>query len=162
MPPMNSRDLRVAQYFTATVSFLLIALGGDLWPFTWWDMYSDGDYSPPTEVDRLELHIVDETGQPHILHPMELYTLDDDKSSQALGPRLIRRAVEGSAEQQAVYRPYLIRQVEFVLDTRIEHVEIWRYSWQVDFDQQPPIDIDQPTQTVLVDRVTAPTPALSP
>ncbi|MEM9909068.1 MAG: hypothetical protein AAF921_29065 [Cyanobacteria bacterium P01_D01_bin.44] len=159
---MDSRDLHVAKYLITTVSLLLIALGGKLWPFTWWDMYSDGDYSPPTEVERLELHIVDKTGQQHILRPMDLYTLDDDKSSQAPGPRLIRQAIEGSAEQQAVYRPYLIRQVEFVLDTRIEQVEIWRYSWQVDFDQQPPIDIDQPMQTVLVDRITASTPDLSP
>ncbi|MDV3349792.1 hypothetical protein SPB21_24370 [Leptothoe sp. ISB3NOV94-8A] len=153
---MEAQELRLAKYFTAGISFLLLALGGSLWPFTWWDMYSTGDgYSPPTEVSRLELHVVDSSGQQHVLRPMDLYTLDNDTSNQTPGHQLVQNAIEGNAEQQAIYRPYLIQQIEFALDTKIEQVEAWRYFWQVDFDQQPPMDIHQPAQTVLIDRFAA-------
>ena len=153
---METQELRLAKYFTAGISFLLMALGGTFWPFTLWDMYSTGDnYSPPTEVNRLELHVLDRSGKQHVLRPMDLYTLDDDTSNQTPGHKLMQKAIEGNAEQQAIYRPYLIQQVEFVLDTQIEQVEAWRYFWQVDFNQQPPIDINQPAQTVLIDRFLA-------
>ncbi|ESA32082.1 hypothetical protein N836_28415 [Leptolyngbya sp. Heron Island J] len=153
---MEAQELRLAKYFTAGISFLLIALWGSLWPFTWWDMYSTGSpEKPPTEVSRIELHIVDSTGEQHVLRPMDLYTLDDDTSNQVPGHRLMHNALADDAEQQAIYRPYLIQQIEFVLDTQIEQVEAWHYSWQVDFAQQPPIDINQPAQTVLIERFMA-------
>lgn len=151
----DARDLRLAKYVTASISFLLIALGGGLWPFTWWDMYSTGDYQPVSEVSRFELHVLDTAGQHHVLRPMDLYTLDDDTSGQAPGHRLIRIAVTGTPQQQAVYHPYLIRQIELVLDTKIEHIEVWKNSWQVDFGQHPPIEIERPSQTVLIDRLSA-------
>ena len=153
---MEAQELRFAKYFTAGMAFLLLALGGSLWPFTWWDMYSTSDgYAPPTEVSRLELHVVDSTGTNHVLRPMDLYTLDDDTSNQTPGHRLMEKAIEGTPEQQAIYRPYLVRQVEFILGTQIDQIEAWRYFWQVDFEQHPPLDMQQPAQTVLIDRFTA-------
>ena len=152
---METRNLRLAKYFTAGVSFLLIALGGGLWPFTWWDMYASGDRSPTATVSRLELHVTDSAGQQHIVRPMDLYTLDDDTSNQTPGHRLMQTAIEGNTEQQAIYRPYLVRQKEFALDTKIEQVEAWRYLWQVDFEQHPPIDTQHPEQTILIERFIA-------
>ena len=152
---MEAQELRLAKYFTAGISFLLIALWGSLWPFTWWDMYSSSPGKPPTEVSRIELHVVDSSGERHVLRPMDLYTLDDDTSNQFPGHRLVHNALVDDPEKQASYRPYLIKQIEFVLDTKIEQVEAWHYSWQVDFDQQPPIDINQPAQTVLIERFMA-------
>lgn len=160
---METNELRLAKYFTAGISLVLIALGGGLWPFTWWDMYASGDYRPSPEVSRLELHVLDSAGQQHILRPMDLYTLDDDTSNQRPGHRLMRRAITGTTEQQTTYRPYLIQQIEFVIDSNVEQVEAWQYVWQVDFNQHPPIDLEQPSQTVLVDRFSAshPTPVTS-
>ena len=151
----DARELRLAKYFIAGTGFVLTALGGSLWPFTWWDMYSTGDgYSPPTEVSRLELHVVDISGKQYVLRSMDLYTLDDDTSNQTPGHKLMHNAIEGNDAQQAISRPYLIQQIEFVLGTEIEQVEAWRYVWDVDFEQHPPIHTEHPSQTVLVDRFT--------
>lgn len=153
---MEAQELKLAKYFTAGLSFLLIALGGTLWPLTLWDMYATDDgYDLPTEVSRLEVHVTDSSGAQHILRPMDLYTLDDDTSNQTPGHRFMQKAIEGSADQQAVYRPYLVQQIESMLDIKIEQVEAWRHVWQVDFNQQPPIIIDQPAATILIDRFTA-------
>ncbi len=153
---METQELRFAKYFTAGMAFVLLVLGGSLWPFTWWDMYSTSDgYTPPTKVSRLELHVLDSAGHQHVLRPMDLYTLDNDTSNQTPGHRLMQAAVEGNAEQQAISRPYLIQQLEFLLDTKIEQVEAWRHVWHVDFEQHPPLDIQQPTQSVFIDRFTA-------
>lgn len=152
---MADAELRLAKYFTAGISFLLIVLGGGVWPFVWWEMYSSGDRSPRPQLNRLELHVQDIDGQQHILRPMDLYTLDDDSSSQGAGHRVVRRAAIGTEEQQAIYRPYLIRRLEFVLDTQIQQVEAWQYVWNVDYGQHPPINIEQPAQTVLVDSFNA-------
>ncbi len=152
---MDDQDLRVAKYFTFGISFLLMALGGGVWPFIWWEMYSSGNYDPPTETSRLELHVQASDGQQHILRPMDLYTIDDDSSRQAAGHQLIYRAITGTDEQKAIYQPYLIRQVDFVLDTEIKQIDAWQYVWKVDFDQDPPIDMGQPTQTILVDSFNA-------
>ncbi len=152
---MTDQELRLAKYFTAGISSLLIVLGGGVWPFIWWEMYSSGDRSPRPQISRLELHVQDIDGQQHILRPMDLYTVDDDSSNQVAGHRLVQRAAVGTEEQKAIYRPYLMRRLEFVLDTQIQQVEAWQYVWNVDYDQHPPIAIDQPAQTMLVDRFKA-------
>ena len=149
---MEIKELTLAKYFTTAIPFVLVALGGSLWPFTWWDMYASGDYRPSPNVSRLELHVVDSTGQQHILRPMDLYTLDDDTSNQTPGHRLMQTAITGTAEQQTIYRPYLINQIELVIDSNVEQIEAWQYTWQVDFEQHPPINLEQPMQTVLIDR----------
>lgn len=152
---MEIQNLRLAKYLTAGTSFLLLVLGGGLWPLTWWDMYASGDYTPPTQVSRLELHIVDSAGQQHILRPMDLYTLDDDSSSQIPGHQLVQNAIDTTNPGQADDRSYLTRQIEFVLDSQVDRIEIWHKLWDVDFDHHPPIDIDQPVQTHLVDSFAA-------
>lgn len=149
---MADRELRTAKYFIVGIGFLLMALGGGVWPFIWWEMYSSGNYHPPTTAQRIELHVQDRQGQTHILRPMDLYTIDDDSSRQAAGHQLIYRALTGNEQQQAVYRPYLIQQVAFVLDTEITQIEAWKHVWTVDFTQHPPLDMQQPAQTTLVDR----------
>lgn len=157
---MADQELQIAKYFTASISCLLMALGGGVWPFIWWEMYSSGNYLPPTEASRIELHVKGSDGQQHILRPMDLHTVDDDSSRQAAGHQLVYQAITGAAEQQAIYRPYLIRQIDFVLDTDIqhtdiEHIEVWNQTWTVDFEQQPPMDINQPVQTLLLDSFQA-------
>ncbi|MEO0434346.1 MAG: hypothetical protein AAF151_21890 [Cyanobacteria bacterium J06656_5] len=149
---MEIKELQLAKYITTAIPFVLIALGGSLWPFTWWDMYASGEYRPSSEVKRLELRVLDSAGQQHILHPMDLYTLDDDTSNQTPGHRLMQTAITGTAEQQKIYRPYLIKQIELVTDANVEQIEAWQYVWQVDFEQHPPINLEQPIQTVLIDR----------
>ncbi|MBE9066368.1 hypothetical protein IQ260_06855 [Leptolyngbya cf. ectocarpi LEGE 11479] len=152
---MEIQNLRLAKYLTAGTSFLLLVLGGGLWPFTWWDMYASGDYAAPTQVSRLELHVVDSAGQQHILRPMDLYTLDDDSSPQKPGHQLVQNAVDETNPDQAGHRSHLTRQIEFVLDSKVERIEIWHKLWDVDFDQHPPIAIDQPAQTHLIDDFAA-------
>lgn len=152
---MADQELRLAKYFIAGVSFILLALGGGVWPFIWWEMYSSGNRTPQPRISRLELHVRDSDGQQHVLRPMDLYTLDDDSSSQPAGHQLVQRAVIGTDEQKAIYRPYLAQRLEFLLDIQIEQVEAWNYFWDVDYEQHPPIGIDQPTQTVLIERFNA-------
>lgn len=160
---MADQTLQTAKYFISGISFLLMALGGGVWPFIWWEMYSSGNYTPPTQVSRIELHVQDSDGQTHILHPMDLYTIDDDSSRQAAGHQLVYRAITGTDEQKAIYRPYLIRQVAFILNTNIEQIEAWDHIWNVDFEQHPPIDIDRPAKTILLDSFNSAsvTPVLS-
>ncbi len=153
--PIQAQDLAFAKYFTAGIAFLLLILGGGLWPFIWWDLYSHSQHSPPEQLGRMELHVVDTAGQTHVLRPMDLYTLDDDTSNQEPGHRLIRDAIAGTPQQQAIDRPYLVSQVEFVLNKEIEQVEVWNYTWAVDFQQHPPLDINQPQQITLIDRFSA-------
>ncbi|MBX2864048.1 MAG: hypothetical protein KTR27_10860 [Leptolyngbyaceae cyanobacterium MAG.088] len=148
---MSNRELRIAKYFTFGISFLLMALGGGVWPFIWWEMYSSGNYTPPKRANRIEFHVQDSDGHEHILRPMDLYTIDDDSSRQAAGYQLTYRAITGTDEQKAIYQPYLIRQIAFVLDTEIQQIEAWQNSWKVDFENHPPLDIEQPVQTVLLD-----------
>ncbi|MEM6255335.1 MAG: hypothetical protein AAF821_20670 [Cyanobacteria bacterium P01_D01_bin.156] len=152
---MEIRNLSLAKYFTAGIGFILLALGGSLWPFTWWDMYGSGDYTAPNRVDRLQLRVLDSAGQQHILHPMDLYTLDDDSSAQKPGHHLVRDAVSEPTPEQEIARAHLVRQLEFVLDAEVEQVEIWRYLWDVDFSHHPPIEIEQPIETQFVDRIVA-------
>ncbi|MEM7064923.1 MAG: hypothetical protein AAF572_17410 [Cyanobacteria bacterium P01_B01_bin.77] len=152
---MEIQSLRLAKYLTAGTSFLLLVLGGGLWPFTWWDMYASGDYAAPTQVSRLELHIIDSAGQQHVLRPMDLYTLDDDSSSQIPGHKLVQNAADATNPDQAVHRAHLTRQLAFVLDAKVEQIEIWHKLWDVDFDQHPPIDLSQPAQIHLVDDFAA-------
>ncbi len=152
---MEIQNLRLAKYFTAGLAFVLLALRGSLWPFTWWDMYDGGDHEPPTQVARLQLRVLDSAGQQHILHPMDLYTLDDDSSPQTPGHQLVRDAIAESPQTQNIARTYLMRQLEFVLQSKIEQVEIWDYSWEVNFEQHPPIDIDQPVHAQFVDSFIA-------
>ncbi|MEM6255337.1 MAG: hypothetical protein AAF821_20680 [Cyanobacteria bacterium P01_D01_bin.156] len=147
---MADRELQTAKYFTAGISFLLMALGGGVWPFIWWEMYSSGNYEPPTVAGRIELHVQDSNGDKHILRSMDLYTIDNDSSRQAAGHQLMYRAFTGSDEQQAIYRPYLIQQVATVLNTDIEQIEAWDYAWKIDFEQHPPLDIEQPFTTTLI------------
>lgn len=153
--PIQDKDLAFAKYFTAAIAFLLLVLGGGLWPFIWWNLYSRNEHSPPEQLSRMELHVVDSAGQTHILRPMDLYTLDDDTSNQEPGHRLIRDAIAGTPQQQALYRPYLTRQVEFALKQEIEQIEVWDHTWVVNFQQHPPLDINQPQQTKLIERFPA-------
>ncbi|MEM6255333.1 MAG: hypothetical protein AAF821_20660 [Cyanobacteria bacterium P01_D01_bin.156] len=152
---MADQELRLAKYLTAGVAFLLVVLGGGVWPLIWWGMYSSGDRAPKPQVKRFELRVQDINGQEYILRPMDLYTLDDDSSSQAAGHRLVKRSAIGTEAQKAVYRPYLMRRLEFLLDTPIQEVEAWQNIWNVDYSQHPPIAIEQPAETVFVDRFNA-------
>lgn len=147
---MADQNLRLAKYFTFGISFVLMALGGGVWPFIWWEMYSSGDYNPPTTAERIELYVRGRDGQQHILRPMDLYTVDDDSSRQAAGYQLVYRAVTGTDEQKEIYQPYLIRQVEYVLNTEIEQIDARQHFWTVDFDQHPPFNVNQPEKTVLL------------
>lgn len=152
---MADQDLRIAKYFTLGISSALMLMGGGVWPFIWWEMYSSGRYNPPTQAERLELRVQDSAGQQHILHPMDLFTIDDDSSRQSAGYELAYQSIVGTDEQKAIFRPYLIRHVEFLLDTEIHQIEAWQHIWTVDFDQHPPIDIDQPAQVFLMDSFSA-------
>ena len=152
---MEIQNLRLAKYLTAGTSFLLLAVGGGLWPFTWWDMYDSGNYVAPTQVSRLEIRAVDSAGQQHILQPMDLYTLDDDSSPQKPGHQLVQNAADVTNPDQDAHRSHLTRQIEFVLDSEVEQIEIWHHLWEVDFDQHPPIDLAKPVQTHLVDSFIA-------
>ncbi|MGF1480327.1 MAG: hypothetical protein ACFB4I_12685 [Cyanophyceae cyanobacterium] len=153
------RQLRLAELFIAGTVLLLVLSSGQQkhWPFVYWDLYSAGNYQIPQSANRVELRILDTGGQWHSLRSMDLYTLDDDTSNQRPGQNLIQSSFDedNSAKKRRRFRTSLVKQIEAILGVEVETVEAWQFTWNVNFDEYPPLRIDQPVNMKRVGRFQA-------
>ncbi len=140
------KQLRVAKSLIVGVILLLIISPGKTyyWPFVSWSMYSSGKPKIPNSISRVELRVLDTAGQWHSLRPMDLYTLDDDTSNQRPGENIIRLSFEGQPQQWKIYRPYLVKHIETILGIEVATIQAWQYTWNLNFDVYPPLQLSQP------------------
>ncbi len=140
------QHLGFAKFFIVGVVFLLILSPGTLkyWPLVYWPMYSSEKPKIPKTASRLELRILDTAGQWHSLLPMDIYTLDDDTSIQEPGQEIIMQSFGEQPKQGKIYRPYLVKHIEAILGIEVETIEAWHYTWNVNFDVYPPLQLSQP------------------
>lgn len=146
--PKRWQLLSVELFIVGVVLVLLRSSGEQRhWPFVYWDLYSGGNYSIPQSAKRVELRVLDTGGQWHSIRSMDLYTLDDDTSIQISGQSIIQRSFDDTAEERQRFRSSLVERVEAILEKEVETIEAWQYTWNIDFDKYPPLEIDQPVKT---------------
>ncbi len=140
------RHLGFAKFFIVGVVLLLILSPGTLkyWPLVYWPMYSGGQPKIPQTIGRIKLRVLDITGQWHILSSKDIYTLDDDTSIQRPGTLIILRSFGKQLQKRQIYRPYLVKQIETILGIKVEIIQAWQYTWNINFDVYPPLQLNNP------------------
>ncbi|MEO1297154.1 MAG: hypothetical protein AAFW75_15480 [Cyanobacteria bacterium J06636_16] len=127
------------------VSLFILSNGEfDFWPFIYWDMYSEGEPEIPETASRIELRVLDDDQNWHTIPTKDLYTLDDDSSSQPGGKKIIEKTFLKDVENFSTYRLYLINHLEKGLNTKIRMVEVYELTWNLNYQKYPPLDIDRP------------------
>lgn len=125
------------------------------WPFIYWSLYDRGNPSIPKKVSRIELRILDINKNWHSLTVKDLYTIDDDSSSQPGGRNIIKKTFIKQPQNHPIYRPYLIKHLERELNLKIDKIEAYRLTWELDYNKYPPLDISQPTKMKKIDSFNA-------
>jgi len=135
--------------------FVVLALAAGLvlspgtrsaWPFAHWWLYHEGVPTPAREVSVVELRATDTAGAVHRLWPRDLFTLDDDSSSQDSGPWLVGRALDTGDPHHRDHERALWRRVEHLLGAELQEIELHQLTWAVDFTTHPPIQVERPAQ----------------
>ena len=135
------------------LALLLIASNGDFdfWPFIYWDMYSDGEPEIPETVSRIELRVLDSHQNWYSIPTKDLYTLDDDSSSQPGGKEIVENTFLEDPEDFSSYRPYLVKYLEKELNIQIKMIEAYELTWHLNYQKYPPLEISQPDQKQKID-----------
>jgi len=149
--PMATR--RETSRSVLTGSFVVLGLATSLalspgdrhfWPFCHWWLYHTGTPRPLETISVVELHVVSADASVHRLWPRDLFTLDDDSSSQDSGPWLIERALDQHDPKRPAYERALWSRAEHVLNREAARVELWELTWAVDNAKHPPLQLDSP------------------
>ncbi|MEM9006876.1 MAG: hypothetical protein AAGE59_25530 [Cyanobacteria bacterium P01_F01_bin.86] len=135
-----------AKFFTPVLIVLFSLIPGHFkfWPFIKWNMYSEGDYKVPETVSHVELRVLDSQQNWHSLSRKDLYTIDDDSSSQPGSKKIIRRAFLEESQNAHIYHFYLKNHLEQELDIEIELIEVYELTWTLNYEKYPPFNIEKP------------------
>lgn len=153
--------LNFAKFFILGLVVIFIAVPpkskskSKFWPFIYWELYDQGNYSIPKTVSRIELRILDTNKNWYSLPVKDLYSIDDDSSSQPGGRKIIQKIFIKEPQNWSIYRPYLIKHLEQELNLKIDKIEAYKLTWKLDYNQYPPLDINQPTKMEKIDSFNA-------
>ncbi|MGF1523531.1 MAG: hypothetical protein ACFBSF_14540 [Leptolyngbyaceae cyanobacterium] len=142
-----------AKFFILGLAMLFVISNGefDFWPFIYWDMYSDGEPEIPKTIRRIELRILDSNQNWYSIPIKDLYTLDDDSSSQPGGKEIIDNTFLKDPEDFSSYRSYLVKYLEKELNIQIEMIEAYELTWHLNYQKYPPLEISRPDQRKKID-----------
>jgi hypothetical protein len=154
--------LNFVKFFILSLVALFIFSPGKTkhWPFIYWELY---DYLPkmPNRIDipktasRIELRVLDTSQNWHSVKVMDLYTIDDDSSSQPGGRNIITQTFFKRPQNWPIYRLYLLKHLEKKLNIKIERIEAYQLTWELNYQKYPPLDINHPTQMTKIDSFKA-------
>src|SRR5262245_61515969 len=129
----------------------LICSGGSrqAWPFSHWWLYHSGNPEPMTSAHLHQVRFVGADGKERRLWPRELFTLDDDSSSQDMGHNILDRSVDEKNPDRERYRAALVRRLAGLVG-EVGRIEIWRVEWAVRHHDSPPLHFAQASSERLV------------
>lgn len=156
----NGRDPERIRLFLAKAFLLFVILGllvvekrKGAFPIVNWQMFS---YLlspfPESTTSEFEFHAITADNRKVILNIYPFYPF---------GREIVARGIvhgafspEKNAEQQYEYQRALWAMVNRAVPGRnINEIEVWRTEWEVDPLATPPLDLNNPTQRVLVGRL---------
>ena len=149
--------LKFTKLFLISLIILLTISSGKMrhWPFIYWSLYDDGNPQIPKTVSRIELRVLDTNGNLHSIPTMDLYTLDNDSSIQLGGKNIIEKTFLEQPQKWDIYRSYLIKHLEKKLNIQVKLIEAYKYSWNLNYNIYPPLDIKSPSQVTKIDSFKA-------
>lgn len=144
----DAQYLKFTKVFLLILTFLLIFSSGRIehWPFVYWSLYDQGNPQIPKTASRIELRVLDADGVLHSLRSMDFYTLDDDSSVQPAGQEIINKTFFGQPQKFSIYRPFLVQHIEKNLNIKVKVIEAYKYTWNINYDVYPPLDIESPNK----------------
>ena len=113
------------------------------WPFVHWTVYHFPSLSARIQ-SQVKLHVLHEDGRDTILPSYEIYSIDDDSSSQWEGAERIEALASPDPDYRRERSAYLVRHLALRGMDDIQALEAYNYRWDVVFDAWPMIDYDQP------------------
>jgi hypothetical protein len=157
---MDHKELRVSRTHMRAIAIVLSLAGALLvspgnaqsWPFCHWWLYHMGNPEPLRTTQLVELRARCKNHGLRKLWPRDLFSLDDDSSSQDSGPWLINKALNETGDLKRAYEHALVSRVQTILGVRIDTLELWEISWDVDFGKYPPLDVQRPRRERLLMR----------
>lgn len=145
--------LKFAKFFLLGLVIIFIVSPGTFrfWPFIYWELFDKGNPQIPKKEKLIELRVLDSNQNWHTIRPMDLYSIDDDASDQTGSLRMVTRIFQQDGQFTDIYRSYLIKHLEKKLNLKINRIEAYQSTWELDYNQYPPLDIDKPTKMEKID-----------
>ncbi|WP_243397338.1 hypothetical protein [Crocosphaera subtropica] len=149
--------LKFTKFFILGLVIIFVISPGkyQFWPFIYWELFDAGNPYIPKERKLIEFRVLDTNQNWHIIRPMDLYSIDDDVSDQPGSLVIARKIVQKNGEFTDIYHSYLIKHLERKLNFKIEKIEAYRSTWKLDYNQYPPLDINQPDKMEKIDSFQA-------
>ena len=134
------------------LSFCFIGKQEATWPLVSWVLYSG--YSarfrtPEPSVSAIELRVYTKSGKIHIVKPEQILSLPYD----SLSHNIVEQAFYNEdTEVRDASRRYLINAIsKYINDSsKIESIQAWQLSYQVEPLTVPPIQVQAPTEEVMI------------
>jgi hypothetical protein len=134
------------------LSFCFIGKQEATWPLVSWVLYSG--YSPrfrtpEPSVSAIELRVYTTTGELHVVKPEQILSLPYD----SLSHNIVEQAFYNTdIEIRDASRKYLIDAVARFINasSEIESIQAWQLSYQTEPYKVPPIQIQNPTEEVMI------------
>lgn len=154
----NSNPLQALQL--TKISLLIFLLGicvvgkrKSTWPIVSWALYSEysARFRPPEpSVSAVELRVRTTTGELHVVKPEQILTIPRDSLSHDIVERTFNDA---NISLRDASRKYLMGAVSSLIraDSKIETIQAWKISYQVEPLKVPPIQLQTPTSEVMLD-----------
>jgi len=126
------------------------------WPIISWILYSGYSerYQPPKpSVSEIELRIYTDAGDVHIVKPEQILSIPYDSLSYSIVKQAFNEKDKDVSVRDAS-RKYLMQAIsEFIsTDSKIQTIEAWELSYQVEPLEVPPIEKNHPTSEVMLNR----------
>lgn len=134
------------------ISFCFIGKQEATWPLVSWVLYSgysDRFRTPKPSVSAIELRVYTESGEVHVVNPELILSLPYD----SLSHNIVEQAFYNTDTQiRDASRKYLIKAVSKYINSssEIKSIQAWQLSYKVKPLEVPPIQVQNPTDEVMI------------
>lgn len=163
-PGCSSKSNSLQALRIIKISLLIVLLGicvvgkrKSTWPLVSWALYSEysARFKPPEpSVSDIELRVSTTTGDTHIIKPERIISITRD----SLAHDIVKQAFDSKdLNLRDASRRYLMTAISKSIpqDSEIETIQAWKFSYQVEPLEVPPIQLQTPTSEVMLDSFSA-------